>query len=213
MNRFIVVIIINILFSSFLFSQFKFNIIPGGGIHTLAISTQKFSIKEANGRDSIVLAYRDADYGFHFGGAFRFQWLNFLIQPEIVFNSNKTNYTIHDSRNLFIDSLRSEKFQYLDIPLMIGLKLGIIRLNGGPVAHILINSNSELTNLDGFETKFKTATYGYQLGLGFDLSIFTIDIRHEGNFTKYGEHIFLFGENLKFSKSPTRLIATLGFKF
>lgn len=55
--------------------------------------------------------------------------------------------------------------------------------------HIALNNNSELKGLDGFKSNYKGATYGYQAGIGFDFSKLSFDVRHEGNFSKYGDHI------------------------
>lgn len=46
------------------------------------------------------------------------------MQPEFILNSNKTNYKINATKTLTtIDTLRSERFLSLDIPVMFGLKL------------------------------------------------------------------------------------------
>ena len=138
------------------------------------------------------------------------------IKPsEVVFNSNRTTFKYKKFKSAqFYDTLfLKERYQNLDIPLMLGLKLGILRFNAGPVAHIFINNKSELTDLNGYESKFQTATFGYQMGIGFDLSKIMFDLRYEGNFTNFGEHINFNGTKYAFDKGPTRLIATLGIKF
>lgn len=193
-------------------SQIKFVI--SGGLHTVDVGTEDLNFTNKNTTDSFNLKFENASYGFHFGGGIRITLGNFYFQPELIFNSNKANFKFTDfnTTNAY-DSIRSEKYQYLDLPLILGVKLGLLRLSVGPVAHIFINNSSDLFDLDGYDDKFKTATFGYQAGIGFDFKFVSLDIRHEGNFSNYGDHIQFFGSKLNFDNKATRLIATLSFRF
>jgi len=184
------------------------------GVNTTDLGTSQIKVPTAQIKDSLKISLVDADYGFHLGGYLRFRRNSFYIQPEVLLNSTKINYKLSSTKSFTtLDTLRSERFFNIDIPLMVGVKFSIIRLSAGPVMHVLLNNSSELKDLEGFESKYKGANYGYQLGLGFDFSKICIDLRHEGNFTKYGEHVTFFGETFKFSNKASRLIATIGYKF
>ena len=94
-----------------------------------------------------------------------------------------------------------------------GIKLGPLRLGAGPVAHVHLNSNSELFDFDGFDQKFKELTWGYQAGIGLDLWKLVLDFRYEGNFNKYGDHLVFFGNTYAFDDNPGQLVASVGFAF
>jgi hypothetical protein len=128
-----------------------------------------------------------------------------FIQPELLFNSNRTDFKTEDIN--FNQLVRQEKYQYLDMPLLVGFKIGGVRFQGGPVGHIFINSKSELKDLEGYEAKFKQMTWGYQAGLNIKLlTRLSLDIRYEGNFDKFGSHINFYGNTYQFSTTPNRLI-------
>ena len=128
-----------------------------------------------------------------------------FIQPELLFNSNRTDFKTEDIN--FKQLVREEKYQYLDMPLLVGFKVGGVRFQGGPVGHIFINSKSELTDLEGYEARFKQMTWGYQAGLNIKLlERISLDIRYEGNFDKFGNHITFGGQQYQFSSTPNRLI-------
>ena len=40
-----------------------------------------------------------------------------------------------------------------------------------------------------------------------------IDLRYEGNFSKFGDHITFFGDEYKFDQSAARFLISLGFMF
>ncbi len=212
MKHIISLIVIGLSFITPSFSQFEWGFLVGGS--SVDIEPKSFIVKNDNQLDSFKLSFKDANYGFHIGGFVRFTHKKVFVQPEFIFNTNKTSFRLKEFGMLQTsDSLRDERYQRLDIPVMVGGKFGIFRVNAGPVAHIFLSNKSDLINVSGYSDKFKSATYGYQLGLGFDFGLLTFDLRHEGNFTKYGDHINFFNKNFSFDKAENRLIGTLGLLF
>lgn len=130
-----------------------------------------------------------------------------FFQPELIFNSNKTGYKIGESS--VGEVVKNEKYQYLDLPLLVGFTVGPLRLHGGPVGHYFLSSKSELTDFDGYAARFKQMTWGWQAGLTIGTGRFSADIRYEGNFNKQGDHITFFGDKYHFSNTPARLLVGL----
>ncbi len=184
-------------------------------MHSIDVGPKDFVVTNKSELDSFKFSFKNASYGYHFGAGLRINLNNFYLHPEFIFNSNNAHFKINNyNAPQLLDSARNEKYQYLDIPLMLGVKFNIIRFYAGPVAHVFINNKSELTDIEGYKDKFKTATFGYQAGIGFELFKFIgIDIRHEGNFTEYGDHINFFGKQLNFDKKASRLIGSLSIIF
>ena len=96
---------------------------------------------------------------------------------------------------------------------MLGYKLGPLRFEGGPVGHVHIRSKSDLDELDGYEQRFEDFQLGYQIGGGLDIWKFLIDVRYEGNFNNFGEHMHIAGQEVRFSQNPSRIVFTLGYSF
>ena len=191
--------------------SFKYGI--RGGISTPNIKPADVAeIRLKNGVDSFKLKLTDANYGFHFGGWARLTFAKVYLQPELLFNSSKVEYR-YGKLNSTADSIRNETFNNLDIPIMLGTKLGSFRINAGPVAHIRIGGSSDLTNTSGYSEKFKNSTWGYQAGIGFDAGKVGIDLRYEGNFDNFGNHITFGGKTYEFSKAPSRFVATAAIAF
>lgn len=163
--------------------------------------------------ETLSLQLNEANYGFHGGIWARVGFAKLYLQPEVVFNSTKSTYKVTKTGGGITDSLRKETFNNLDVPVMLGVKLGSFRLNVGPVAHFRIGGSSELTNLVTIKENFKSATYGYQAGLGFDAGKVGIDLRYEGNFSNYGSSITFGGNAYQFDKKPSRLTAAVAIAF
>ncbi len=147
-------------------------------------------------------------FGTQFGAYMRFG-NKIFFQPEVLFNSNKTDYKIGESS--VGDVIKNEKYRFLDFPLLVGAKLGPVRLQAGPVGHYFLNSKSELTDFNGYEARFKQMTWGWQGGLNVGFKRISLDFRYEGNFSKQGDHITFFGDKYNFSSTPARFIVGVNF--
>ncbi len=164
------------------------DIIIGGGDSTLNFGVENFK------------------FGTQFGAYVRIG-NKFFFQPELTFNSNKTDYRVR--KNNIGDVVKNERYQYLDLPLLLGFTTGPVRWMGGPVGHVFLNSNSELTDFKEYSSKFKQMTWGWQAGLTVGTGRFSFDLRYEGNFSKQGDHVMFFGDKYNFSNNPQRFILGL----
>ncbi|MBK8702989.1 MAG: PorT family protein [Saprospiraceae bacterium] len=183
------------------------------GLSTTDIQGEDLSILEPGGAQRFRLALEEAKYGIHGGVVIRWQINKFVLQPEVNFNSSSAEYQFDDLQNPSNSGIRTEKYQNLDIPLLLGVKFGPLRLQAGPVGHVFISSVSDLADVDGFKDRYESLTFGWQGGLGLDLWKFMLDLRYEGNFTKYGDHISFFGNDYNFDDRPARFLFSLGYLF
>lgn len=193
-------------------AQFKMGV--RGGLSTMDVVPGQLIITNSEDAKELGLSVSEANYGIHMGFFMQAKIGKFFIQPEVLFNSNTVNYNIQDFKGgNTIDIIKSESFQQLDLPLMMGMKYGPLRLQGGPVAHVHLNSSSELFDIEGYGQKFDEMTWGYQAGIGLDIWKLMIDLKYEGNFQNFGDHITFFDQDFNFDKAPGRFIASVGISF
>ena len=198
------------LFTNFIHAQIEFGL--KAGLNSIDLVSN--GIKINNNGQVLDIDFKNSEYGHHIGLYTRAKFLGIYVEPAFIFNSNKVNYSITDySEDGPVTEIFSEKYYNLDIPLMVGIKAGILRLYGGPVAHLHVASSSDLFDIKDYDQKFKDATYGYQAGFGFDIWKLRLDIAYEGNLSSFGEHISIGGNEYSFGQSASRVIGTVGYKF
>lgn len=186
-----------------------------GGLSTTSIDAGQLEILDQGGLDRLELAVKDAKYGFHLGVLLRAQINKFIIQPEVLFNSSQVDYTVDDLGGTPVADVLNEKYNYLDIPVLLGFKFGPLRLQAGPVGHVFLSSSTELsgiTNID-YRQEFKDMTIGWQGNLGLDIWNLMLDFRYEGNFTNFGDHINFAGRHYEFDDKPSRWVFSVGYLF
>ena len=199
-------LVVSVLFFSAAIAQAQFAFGLKGGLQTQLKNPQDITI--GSGDTSFNFGVKDLKFGTQFGAWMRFGGTVF-IQPEIVFNSNHTDFKIGESKAS--ELVKSEKYQNLDIPILVGFTVGPIRLHGGPVGHYFLNSSSELTDFKGYAARWKQFTWGWQAGLALGTGRVSADIRYEGNFNKYGDQVTFFGDHYHFANNPARLVLALNF--
>ncbi|MBK9254130.1 MAG: outer membrane beta-barrel protein [Saprospiraceae bacterium] len=209
MKNLILVIIIG-LCSFKTFGQIEFGMKGGLSSYDLAKEGLLYIGKDQN----LAFNIQNAGYGHHFGLYTRLSAFGLYLEPSLLFNSNTVTYAITEySEPGVIDKIRSETYNYLDIPVLAGFKVGLLRFHGGVVGHLFINSISDLADLSGYDQKFKSATYGWQAGGGIDIWRLRLEVNYEGNLTKFGDHINIGGTPLSFADRPSRVIMSVGFRF
>lgn len=193
--------------SSTLFSQVDFGL--KFGVHSFELSDPT-DIIFPNSEGSI--AFSDAKLGFQGGIFTKIQFANIFIEPRVMLNSTNVEYIINDPDGSIVDGIKDGSFTNLDIPVLLGFKLLFFDAIVGPVAHINLDSSSDLFDFPGYEERFSTANYGWRAGAGFSLGNLTLGIEYEGNFSEFGDHINIGGQEFSFEDSPSRLLFNIGVK-
>ncbi len=202
----IILVFLTVIISSGAFAQFSWGIKAGATSNNfkledpLSINTQQ-----------TISAAKEAAWGFHGGAFVRISMLGLMIQPELIFSMAENNMIVTDV-NSGAEELKSQKFNKLDVPVMLGVKIGPLRLMGGPAASVMISSASDL--LDNAENLYKSATFGYQAGLGVDiLKKITLDVRYEGGLNNFGDEITVGGETFALDGRTNAIIVSAGIMF
>ena len=162
-------------------------------------------------KDDLTLKLKEAKYGMHFGVFMRAQAAVFFIQPEATLNSINAEYEVDSFSG---SSIFKEKYTNLDVPVLVGLKMGPLRVGAGPVGHINIGKKTDLVNDAVVVSQdYQKLTFGYQAGLGLDIWRLNFDLRYEGNFDKVSDHIELAGTQVNLSKNASRFMFSMGYTF
>jgi len=187
------------------FSQIKFGIKAGAETTTVP------SYQLGNGAATIE-ALKNASWGYHAGIFLRIGIGPVYIQPEAVFASTSFDYNV---TNVTLSELRTQKFNKLNVPLLLGLKLGPFRVNAGPAASVMIGSPSILINDPDFKNMYRRTMYGYQAGIGLDiLKTLTLDVRYAGSLgERFGDTVTIGGQTFKLDYGQSSFLLSLGLMF
>jgi opacity protein-like surface antigen len=200
------VILLALVLAAPLFSQVKFGLKAG------ASTDFTFTDQTFQGTDFEVILQnaKDAEWGLQGGVFMRASFAGFYIQPELLLATATNSVTYDDVEAGGAPVIYNQKFNKLNIPVLLGVKVGPLRLNAGPAASVMISDPKEI--IEG--ATYKKATFGYQAGLGFDLfKKLTVDLRYEGNLNQFGDQIVIGGETFVLDDRTGALLVQVGFMF
>ena len=171
-------------------------------------NTASFKISSA---DQAFQQAKSSKWGLNIGAFYRLKIAMIYLQPEAYFSSTGGNFKYTDP-NTAKEEIESIDLSRIDIPLIVGAKLGPIRVLAAPVAFFTLSNKSSLEN---FDAAVKGATWGYQVGVGFDLlKKLTFDARYEGSLSDISDNITLpDGTPLTPSTKTSAFLLSVGFMF
>lgn len=201
MKKIFFILSIFILISVPCFSQIHFGLRAG-------VNTHYFKLTEVVTPDYRVTVPKDATTGYHLGVVSQVNISDFFFQPELIFSSGRNDIIVRDIPGE--DELEVHKFSNLNLPLIIGYKIGALKLQAGPVGSVLLSSKADLLEEKGIEQNLKSMTFGYQVGLGFDLGKLALDVKYEGNLSKFGDGLEINGNEINFDQRTSQLVFSIG---
>lgn len=150
--------------------SFQFGIKAGTNLSTLS-STAGSTLSSSN----------RAGY---LGGVWaRFGALGFNFQPELYLTGKNVDITANGSET-------KAKFTSLDVPLLVGGKIGALGIGGrfytGPLISFAINKDQSFNGALGNVTSlnYKDQNFAWQFGAGLDIKAISVDLRYEAGITK-----------------------------
>lgn len=175
-------------------------------------------VSTSSGAKDFLIKQGDANMGYQFGLYARIKALGIFVQPELLFSHSSSDVILYNKTD---DKLYTEtqKFNKIDIPVIVGWKIGPARLGLGPVASFNLSQSDGLKDklnqlaTETIDNKFSKATFGYQVGVGLDILKLSLDVRYEGNLSKLGSGIKLGDTNYSFDQRNPQWIFSLGWSF
>ncbi len=190
-----------VLFSLGANAQLDFGLRAGAGL-------AKAGINDFNSAQQAIEDIEDAEreLSFHAGIYFKIKTPLLFIQPEVVFSQINQSVNADQGANSPARSLELD-LSRVDIPILIGKKFGPMRVMAGPVY------SANLSDLTGdINSDIETGTFGYQLGLGFEVKKLLIDLRYEGAFSPWASQIIVDNSAYQVDLRTSQLLLCIGFE-
>ncbi len=181
------------------------------GVSSSSVNMDNLNWNTSSGDYKIIPG--DAKVGMHFGGMVRAEFAGMYVQPELIFNSLNSEIKVEDLQT-GETRIKDQRFKKIDIPILIGPKFGPFRANVGPVATFIL-SGKGIDEIDGHQVEedYKSASWGFQAGVGLDVWKLTVDLKYEGNLSAFGDGVTILGSQQNFDARTSQWILSVGYFF
>lgn len=178
------------------------------------VSAQEFSIGprvglsqgnvEVNGER---FSKGNSKMGYHVGLFARLGGNFIYLQPEVLYTN--TGGEFKESVQGMGDVKYEATFNRLDVPVLVGLKFAdFFRIQAGPVASFLLNSDVTQDVGNASLPDYKKSTLAYQAGIGVDVGNMILDLKYEGPLGDVSERVAGFSTDQR----QNQLILSLGIR-
>lgn len=159
----------------------SFNLGVKGGINLASLKSDNFFGEENR-------------LGYQFGLWARLGGAGFYVQPEAYLAGKGGNFNVEQDNGT--EASGKVRFTTLDVPVLIGNKIGFNKLNvrfmAGPIISFILDDSfkgnaQQIGDIDNY----KNQTWGAQIGAGVDVGSLTVDLRYEAglsNVSKSGQY-------------------------
>lgn len=154
----------------------------------------------------------ESELGFQVGFLGRIKVLGFYVQPELLYTTAQSKMT-YTSLNA-PDAKQTAKIETsrIDIPVLVGYKLGPVRGFLGPVGSFNLNTAADIVDKTNYNTQ--AMTWAGQVGLGVDLLGFGLDLKYEAGLSSIGSgSVEIDGDTYNFDNRQNLLIGTFIYYF
>ena len=188
---------------------FNYGIKGGVGFSSLTIND---ITNISSGSDVYDLLTGDGVTGYHLGMQSRVKIAMIFLQPELYWNAG--GGTLEQVVDGGATEILEVKWNRIDIPLLVGAKLGPVRLNIGPVGSLVVSESNDGSSADfDYELYQSTMNWGWQGGIGVELWKLSLDVRYEGSLSDLSDSVPDELQGFNMDPRPSQWIISAGFWF
>lgn len=175
------------------------------------VITDNIEILKGNKSGSYLTS--DATLGWQVGLVSRVNLPMFHIQPEILFNMHR--YDLESNADGGNISQAEVKLNTVDVPIMLGLRLLMLRFQAGPVFNLMTETKVKNNRGESYFVDIDRPSVSFAAGVGVDIWKFNIDARYNGNFSKVRQDIQIGqdGDNYNYRSKFNNWTFSLGYMF
>lgn len=141
----------------------------------------------------------------------------FYIKAEALYTQYNTDYELRFLGSEFPRSSQTgiftETIRQIDIPISMGVALGIVEVNSGFTTHLTLSQKSELDIINNYSKDLDFARFGMHTGVAVHFEPVRLEVRYVLDFFTYADHLRVADQNLSLDNTPGRLMATMSYQF
>lgn len=150
-----------------------------------------------------------------------------FLETDLMYSTYQSSFSVQDltSNGIGVRDIPAEiselpeavtytdTYQNIDLAILAGYTHRNFDFGVGPIFHRTLSHQSELSEIEGYQSKRKLVDPGFQFKVGYNLGRLNVGIKYEDYFLKAGDHFTLDTKKLKFKSGLNSLKLELAYGF
>lgn len=213
---FFLTILLSAVFLTEAYSQIHMTVTAGISPQQTPVSHYIF-VNRSSPRDEFTFDLNTVKASFFIGVGARYDIQPFFFQAEAQYNKREYVYDVaytYTGRGRTDQSTEyTEQMNVINIPLSVGVDLGIIDVTSGFLPQLILSQQSDLSQLTGYNQDLKFFRFGWQSGITANINQMRIGLNWQMDFNNYVDHAYIRSQPLALQGRSTRLVGTMSYIF
>ncbi|MGB3080395.1 MAG: hypothetical protein WBB31_15045 [Saprospiraceae bacterium] len=180
-------------------------------------ATHFIFVNRSSPRDEFTFDLAEVKASYFIGFGAKYDLKPFFLAAEAQYNKREYVYNIAYTFPGFGRSeqkqLLTESMNVINVPLSLGVDLGVVDVTSGFLPQIIISQSTDLNNLEGYNQNLKWLRFGWHTGLAANIGDLRLGVSMQMDFNNYADHAFIRKQNLSLQGRSTRMLGTLSYQF
>ncbi len=174
-------------------------------------------VNRSSPRDEFTFDLAQVKASYYIGAGAKYDLNPFFLAAEAQYNKRDYIYTISYTFPGFGRSeeteLLTESMNVINLPLTLGVDLGIVEVTSGFLPQMILSNDSDLSKLSGYSQKLDFLRLGMHSGVAANINNLRIGVSWQMDFNNYADHAYIREQNLSLQGRSTRMLGTLSYIF
>ena len=174
-------------------------------------------VNRSSPRDEFTFDLAQVKASYFIGVGTRYDIKPFFFLAEAQYNKREYVYDVTDTYPGFGRSEEtveySESMNVINVPLSIGVDLGVVDVINGFVPQIFVSHQTDLENIRGYSDDLNTFRFGWHSGIAANVANLRIGLDWQMDFKNYADHIYINDQNLALAGRISRIVGNLTYNF
>jgi len=212
---FLAILLISALYNT-AFSQLSMTVTTGISPQQTPTSHYIF-VNRSSPRDEFTFDLNTVKASYFVGVGARYDIQPFFFLAEAQYNKREyvydVSYTYTGRGRTEQTTQYHEQMNVINIPLSVGVDLGILDVSSGFLPQLIVSQQSDLSQIKGYHQDLKTLRFGWQTGIAVNVNQLRIGLNWQTDFNNYADHAYIRNQSLTLAGSSSRLLGTFSYIF
>lgn len=179
--------------------------------------TNHIFVNRSSPRDEFTFDLSQVKASYFVGVGAKYDLKPFFLAAEALYNRREyiynISYTFPGFGRTEQTQVMTENMNIINIPLTLGVDLGVVDVTSGFLPQIIMSHDSDLAGLNGYSQKLDWLRFGWHSGVAANINNMRVGVSWQMDFNNYADHAYIHDQNLTLQGRSNRLLGTVTYLF